>query len=546
MNKFIAAIRRAPKRFASLSIVAAAVLVPAALFAWGPDRPTFTMENPASYVTFNSITNNQQRGDERNFVSIKDATAANSTYSDEVALQAGKQYEVTVFYHNNAASNLNDAEDQFKGVAKDSFMRVQMPATVAAGEKARITGFVGASNANPAQVWDEAYGTAAQSYALRYVPGSATIHSNGAVNGKTLPDSLYTTGTPLGYEALDGKLPGCNEFAGYVTFKIHVDQPNFEVQKQVSKAGENKYSEEVTALPNEEVEYKIQYKNTGSTQQNDVVIKDTLPAGVEYVAGSTQLSNSTTNSQWKPVSDDGVTARGINIGSYAPNGNAYVKFKAKVVSNDKLEKCGVNTLINKATAETKNGNKSDTANVVVSKKCEEPVAKYTCDSLTVTKIDNTNFKFDTKYTIENATFKSVTYVIRDASGKEIARTTTPTYTQAQPAKYTVEAIVTVSVNGQDKTVSGANCKKEFEVTVTPEECKPGIPVNDDRCKEAPECKPGIPMDDARCTETPEVPTTPSTPTELPQTGMGENLIALLGASSLIAALGYYIASRRAL
>src|SRR5690606_18830256 len=102
-----------------------------------------------------------------------------SSYGENVTLQAGKEYMVYVFYHNNAASNLNDAAHNYKGVAKDAAMRVSMPATVKAGENARFTGYVGASNAQPQQVWDEAYGKAESDYALRYVPGSATIHSNG-------------------------------------------------------------------------------------------------------------------------------------------------------------------------------------------------------------------------------------------------------------------------------------------------------------------------------------------------------------------------------
>lgn len=450
MNKLIAAIRRAPKRVAALAIIAAAVLVPSALFAWGPDRPTFTFEHPAPYVTFNSITNNPGHGDERNFVRIKEASAPDSAYGEDVALQAGKDYSVYVFFHNNAASNLNDAENNYKGVAKDAFMRVQMPATVKAGEKARVTGFVGASNANPNHVWDEAYGSANADFSLRYVPGSAIIHSNGTVNGKPMPDSLYTTGAPLGYDDLNGTLPGCNQFSGYVVFNIHVDQPNFEVQKQVSKSGENKYAEEVTALPASEVEYKIQYKNTGTTQQNDVVIKDKLPAGVSYIPGSTQIAKSSTNGQWSPLADDSVVAGGINIGSYAPNGNAYVKFKAKVTDSDKLEKCGVNTFVNTATADTNNGSKSDTANVIVKKDCQS------------------------------------------------------------------------------------------------NECKPGIPTGDERCNEKPEfcAVPGketLPKDSPDCKETP---VTPEVPAELPHTGASDNIIALIGAGSLIASIGYYVASRR--
>jgi hypothetical protein len=105
MKKLFAAISRAPKRTAGLLMVAAAVIVtPLALWAWGPERPTYTYEKPAPHVTFNSITNNPSVGDERNFVRIREL--ANGTkFRDDVQLQAGKTYEVMVYYHNTAASN---------------------------------------------------------------------------------------------------------------------------------------------------------------------------------------------------------------------------------------------------------------------------------------------------------------------------------------------------------------------------------------------------------------------------------------------------------
>ena len=43
--------------------------------AWGPERATFTMENPASYPTFNSITDNPTIGDERDFVRVGEINA---------------------------------------------------------------------------------------------------------------------------------------------------------------------------------------------------------------------------------------------------------------------------------------------------------------------------------------------------------------------------------------------------------------------------------------------------------------------------------------
>lgn len=370
MKNLVAAIKRAPKSTAFVATLAAAVVVPAALFAWGPqDRPTYTYANPADHVTFNSMIDTPNYGDERNFVRIKEATAANSTYTDKVNLQPGKEYSVMVYFHNNAKSSLNTEANQFKGIATNTKLRVQMPATLKAGETASIVGRISADNAQPKEVVDEAEGVASNNVALRYVPDSAVITSNGAVNGTKMPETLYTTGAPLGFNALDGKVPGCNEFAGYVVFKVKVDQPNFTVEKTVSEKGKNAYQETVAAKAGAEVEYKIHYKNTGTTVQNDVVIKDVLPAGVSYVAGSTQVSNAASNHQWKATTNNEVTKGGLNVGNYAPGGGAYVKFTAKVADNANLKECGLNTLVNTATAQTKNGDKSDTATVTVTKTC---------------------------------------------------------------------------------------------------------------------------------------------------------------------------------
>ena len=242
MKKLFAALKRAPKRTGLIAIAAAAVIVPAGLYAWGPDRPTYTLENPADHVTFNSITNNAKHGDERNFVQIREA--GTGTYGEDVELTPGKEYEVYVFYHNNASTTLNDAEHNYAGIARNSQMRVQMPASVAAGEKARITGFVSADNAQPKTVWDEAYATSTsnEDIALRYVEDSATITNLGATNGSTLSSDLLKGGVSLGFDELNGDLPGCNHYSGYVIFKFKAVQPGFEVTKQVSPAGQNNYN----------------------------------------------------------------------------------------------------------------------------------------------------------------------------------------------------------------------------------------------------------------------------------------------------------------
>ncbi|GEM_PF-147691 len=373
MKKLFAAIRRAPKRTAGLLLVAAAVVIaPLALQAWGPDRPTYTYQKPAPHVTFNSMTNNPSVGDERNFVRIREAVTG-ATFGNDVQLQAGKTYEVMVYYHNNAAANLNDKignDGKSVGIARDVTARIQMPRTVKAGQTGTITGSISASNAKPGTVWDNTRATSASDVALRYVQGSAKIaSSNGAVNGAALSTDLFTSGVKLGYNKLDGILPGCNEFAGYITYRFVVDKPDFTVKKQVSVDEGKTWGDTAKTTPGSTIQYRLIYQNTGTMQQDNVILRDELPAGVTYVPGSSQLATGKTGGAYTSVSDGITASGGYKIGSFAPKANAYFKFSAKVPANDKLAACGNNTLTNKGIAHTENGNKSDTATVTVTKDC---------------------------------------------------------------------------------------------------------------------------------------------------------------------------------
>lgn len=408
MNKVFTAIKRSPKLSALVAVVAAAVIVPASLLAWGPDRPTYTTAKPADHVTFNSITDNPAYGDERDFVHIKEASAPNTAYTNNIALQPGKEYDVYVYYHNNASSLYNDAAHNYKGIAKDAKLRMEMPAYVKAGQTANINGYISASNATPGTVYDEVKATSAQDVALRYVPDSAVIHNFGASNGSKLPNTLNTTGAALGYDKLDGVIPGCNEFSGYVTYRVKVDQPSFTVEKTVAKAGQTTFGENIDVKPGDKVDYKIKYLNTGTMKQENVVVKDALPKGVTYVPGSTFISNSATQNKWSQVENDNVVKGGIVTGSYLPGGATYVKFTATVDSNDKLPMCGTNTLINKATVDTENGSKSDTANVTTTKTCQ-PGMINVCDLSTKQIVSINESDFDSsKYSKNLADCEEVT------------------------------------------------------------------------------------------------------------------------------------------
>jgi uncharacterized repeat protein (TIGR01451 family)/LPXTG-motif cell wall-anchored protein len=491
---------------AVLTMVAAAIIVPATLLAWGPTRPTYTIEHPADHITFNSITNNPNIGDERNFVGIRE-TGTTDKWSDDMTIVKGKEYTVRMYVHNNAAANLNL-------VAKDVTAKFNLPTTT--GKSIQVNGFLDSSNATPTEVYDHAIFTSSEDFNLAYISGSLKYENNSfGAAGVALPESIFTsTGAKLGYDKLDGNIPGCFQYAGYVTFTVKpqfAPTSEFTMSKMVSKHGENKWGETYAAQPGETVDYLIQYKNVGGVQHDDVTFRDTLPVGMTYVTGSTTYGNSKYPSGTK-ASDNIANGTGINVGSYAPGSNAWAIFSAKVASNDQLPTCGAETLVNKAKVTTGGGSIEDTANVTVTKTCESKTVIHTCDTLSVTKLSQTSFRFTTAYTVQNATFNDVTYVIRDKADNKIDEKTSTSksldYTRTVVGKYSVQATIKTTAGGKSFNDTSEGCKAEFEVTGTP--------------------------------------VTPVTPTELPTTGASENIAAFLGLGAMVTSIGYYLASRRRL
>lgn len=483
MGKLLTIMRSAPKRSSALvAMIAAAVVVPAALFAWGPDRPTFTVENPADHITFNAITNNPDYGDERNFVRIKDASDMSAgNWKDELTVQPGKEYLVQMYVHNNAASSLNL-------VAQNTRVMANVPNTT--GKKVQIDGFITADNATPNRVWDQAIFNSDRNFNLTYVNGSTKFYNNVfGQAGTTLSDSIVTDkGAQVGYDKIDGKVPGCFQFSGYVSFKVKAQvaqTANHTVTKEVSKHGANKWSENYAAKPGEVVDYLIEYKNIGEAQTDNVMISDVLPAGTSYVNGSTVLGNALHPAGLK--ASDNITKNGINIGSYKQNGGAWMIFSAKVAENDKLPACGKNTLINKARATTDFGWKEDTANVTVDKTCVKPKDIKVCDLASKKIITIREDQFDANKHSKN---------LKDC--------------EVKPGKITVcelasKKIITIDENKFDASKHSKNMK---------------------------DCE--------------TVPVVPVTPAELPKTGAGDGVAAALALGALVASASYYIASRRLL
>ncbi|MCL1839923.1 DUF11 domain-containing protein [Candidatus Saccharibacteria bacterium] len=346
------------------AVVAVAFMPAYQALAWGPERETFRWADAAPFRTMNSIIDNPSMGDERNFVRVR--KVGDPKFVDEVTLQVGQEYEVEIYFHNNASRTLNASG---AGIADGVRVSSILPSFVAKGTTGEISATITAANTRPASVWDEAFVRATSDVYLRFVPDSAIIHSNGTVNGKDVGQQhLFSSeGANIGYwDDAWGVLPGCNEYAGYISYRFVVDQPRFEIAKDVSRDAKNEWVESITVGPDEILDFRIRYKNTGTTEQSNVIVTDQLPNKLRYLTGTTFLINGSSPSG-KFVADD-LFGGGLNIGRYQAGSEATLTYKVKTPLAEDLQ-CGNNKFVNGVSVSTPNGTMTDDVEVNVVKNC---------------------------------------------------------------------------------------------------------------------------------------------------------------------------------
>lgn len=351
------------------------------VLAWGDSdggRPSYTKQQIndgilGDKITLNSIKDGKS-GDEKDFVGARvddgDHGVNNLWTGSDINVQPGKTYIVNLYVHNNNPKG-------YGAVAENVMTQISIAKNT--GKTVQVNGFINSSNASPSEYWDYVNFHSDKNFRLEYIPGSALLENNGVGSGghgvKLSDDIVATTkGVMIGYDKLDGKIPGCYQYSSYVTIKVkpvfETENDDFTVEKQVHKLGEKKWAKNISGLKaGDKVEYRIAYRNTSSHAVKNVMIKDIMPANMAYVPGTTALYNASTKGTWKTVKD-GVVAGGINIGDYNPNGNAYLRFTAQVV--DKSLVCGTTKVVNWAQAGVGNKTKQDSADVYVNKKCKTP------------------------------------------------------------------------------------------------------------------------------------------------------------------------------
>ena len=355
---------------AAAAIVSGATLAPVAVMAWGDSaggRTVYTLDEInagklGDTITFNSITNGKI-GDERNFVGAKLSTDTSNVWkANEISVKDGDVVTIRLYVHNNSPKGE-------KKIAEGVSANFSLPTTVAKSHT--VIGYLNSSNATPNRYWDEVKLTSSDDFYMEYVEGSAK-YTNSKMGTVALSNNIINSAVTLGYEKLDGKIPGCYQYDGQVTIQVKIHKSvTAKLAKTVRIKGAKGWNESVEAKIGDEVEFQIEYVNLTSAKVDNVMIRDVLPTNLEYVKDSTVLYNSNYQNGTKVV-ENTLTTSGINIGSYGVNGNAYVRFTAKVVN--KSLACGNNQLVNWASSTVNSKVTKDDASVMVKRddaKCHE-------------------------------------------------------------------------------------------------------------------------------------------------------------------------------
>lgn len=162
--------------------------------------------------------------DERSFIGIRDVATGNKGKGNvwnigKVTIEEGKTYIVRMYIHNNNPKGM-------KAVAKDVTAQFILQDHLTNNE-ARISGIISSSNAVPSRIWHTLLLKSDDNrpFTLNYVKGSALLENNIFKDGISLSDDIVSDGIKVGYDKFDGNLPGCYEYACYLTFKV---QPVFD------------------------------------------------------------------------------------------------------------------------------------------------------------------------------------------------------------------------------------------------------------------------------------------------------------------------------
>lgn len=324
-------------------------------YGWGDSnggRPSYTIDQINSGILGNKVVFNSIKdsviGDEKNFVAAIEYEPGKNYAgvpgnANRIRVENRKEYLIRLYAHNNSPNGESATSEN---------TRVSFSIPTATDKEVHVHGYIYSDNADPKEYWDYITFYADNAFHLEYIYGSALLANNGigAGDGIALSDEIVTKatehGVQIGYDALDGRVPGCYEYANYVSIRVKVVfDDDYLIDQQVRLEGTKEWTNYVEAKVGDRVEFQTEYRNLNSNGeiQNNITLRAILPKNLQYVPESTKLWNINHTGELL-IPDGDIVDRGVTIGNYYPEANAFVRFTAEVVDEDLAP--GSNTLVN--------------------------------------------------------------------------------------------------------------------------------------------------------------------------------------------------------
>ena len=303
-------------------------------------------------IVFNSIIDSKV-GDERKFVGAKLFKGSQNTFAslldrknewtnDVIEVKDGDIYTVCIYVDNDNPKGMS-------AVSEDTSVLFSLPPNVSRTHK--IVGYIDSTNADPWRCWDTVTFYSDDLFYLAYLEDSAK-YTNRNIGTIDLNNNAILTGADIGFDSLDGKIPGGDTYAGIATINLAVHKSvAYRLHVQVRMEGTKEFQDSLVANIGDTVEFQIEYVNFLGETVHDVMIRDVLPDNIDYIEDSTVLYDSN-HQDGILLSDNSLTIDGINIGDHSTKRNSYIRFKGKIV--DKSLATGSTSLRNWVKASANN------------------------------------------------------------------------------------------------------------------------------------------------------------------------------------------------
>lgn len=284
------------------------------------------IEGYPGIIVFNSIEDVD--GSEFNFLSAQEDKGKdewhNTWQGNNITVEDGKEYYIRLYVHNNNP-NGRDA------IAEDVTVSVVIPRDIS--NKIVVNGFITSSNAIPQQYEDYVNFISDIPFHLEYIEGSTQLFNNSiGKGGLELGDEVITNdGILIGFDALDGKIPGCYYYDNYILLKVravfdHTMESSFRLCCDDNNYG---WTTSSSAEIGDEIEFRTIYiyKGEDINVSPRVLVSYKLPSGLKYISGSTTISTRTVKS--KLIKEDDIVNDGIDISSYISDESPAVNISIK-------------------------------------------------------------------------------------------------------------------------------------------------------------------------------------------------------------------------